>query len=712
MCESEGFLAPSDSGKQVRCVNPECIVPIFKSPETKKTVESKPVQKAGWPMHLKVGVPVLAIAFGAAIWFFLSSGDSGNVELPPFDIPTPMARNTGEEEAPEATVQKTPAAQGRTLSDIVNELASGAAALADERRPANRSQEYARQLATEIQARSHRLAAAQATYANLEKITRRTTFYRIEPLIELGWQALAEGKRPQAEQYAKDAQAIILDPALPTAVRRTLDGEVATIALLVKLDLLEQALPLLERNSGATPRSRMSLLWTCAAQGGSHNLDFEAARLWHMESPAPVWQAVIETLVSRGDASRALTLCNQAPDQAAKDAAYAAWAGRVTLRAAESGAPAEVQQVLGNSETSLTARIRMHAAVADARLAKGDKATAAQQLTQALALTEQLGQPSPVPLPDLRTIFNSQGKPRAGLADPAPVRARVLAVADLAFLQLRSGQTAEGWQTLERALSWARAMAPSPAATQALLDDVDKANIKTQLMAIAPRNSKDVLVVGQYRRQCQALHDEAVKRFELQVGWLQSAALQGQLAQVWQYARDREQATGAEREPYLTGERPPLLSLMLTQADVLDRKLAAEMRTYRGDKPVTPSTLDWARANLPGLLAKSDTYPQAAEAIRREQKESADAKAAPFLLDEIVLANLSRIQAQAPPAAFIELVRLMEDPTTKEDAFRLYGAYSATQNKLEPVLQAVQANRAIEVTHKLALHRGIVDALP
>jgi hypothetical protein len=375
--------------------------------------------------------------------------------------------------------------------------------------------------------------------------------------------------------------------------------------------------------------------------------------------------------------------------------------------------PASVTQLLEAAETQTTTRIRVLCAVADAQLAKGDKAGAGKSLEQAVALAGTLGEAPVVPLPDLKTLFESQGKPRAGLPDPASARAKTQALADVAFVQSKLGQSAEGWTSLQQALNWTRAMAPSSAATQQLLDDCEKSGTKAQLMAIAPRNAKEVLVVGQYRRQCQALHDAATARLNLQLGLLKEAALRGHLAAVWQLARAQDALTElAVKEPFLTGERPPLLSMLMMQAEVGDKALAGEIKTFLGERTLKSSTLDWTRANLPGLLSKAASYGPAAEAIRREQKDSPDGKADPFTLDEIVLRNLSKVQAGAPIPAFLELIRQTDDPTLKEDAFIIYAGLLGQQNKADQLLTAVKENRALEVTHKLAIHRGLVESQP
>ena len=42
MCETSGFISPKAAGQQVRCCNPECLVPVFTAPHIEKAPEPPP----------------------------------------------------------------------------------------------------------------------------------------------------------------------------------------------------------------------------------------------------------------------------------------------------------------------------------------------------------------------------------------------------------------------------------------------------------------------------------------------------------------------------------------------------------------------------------------------------------------------------------------------------------------------------------------------
>lgn len=714
MCETEGFIAPEDAGKHVRCGNASCMVPVFKSPKPAAPEAGPPPETGpGLSPLIKFGAPLAIIALLGAGWFAYTASQDQEVSVPPAHIPGGNpGNNTPEDNNP---VAHTPVVEvvKKSTADVVREVLPKVSALADERRPANRLFEYSRQLSTEILAEGGNLPGAVTELARLEKITKNTPYHRIEPLVEMGWQALKQGDREKAEGYAKQALALSSDPALPKSVRRTLDGEIATISLLAKLGLAADVVSQLNRHQEADSRARLAMLWAAAINGGSFDLEQEAQLTWHIESPCPVWVAVIETSIARGDAAGVRSLAELTRDISVAEACQAAWVGRSTLAAGKEPLAADAQAMIDKGATP-SAKVRMWSAVASARLTQGDKAGADEALSKAVALVAELGIPNAMAVPGMKAIYESDGKSHAGLPDPGPARANVLAMNDIAMLQWGLGKNDEGWKSFLGAMDWSHAMAPGMSATQKLVDECDKSEgtLKTQLKGIAPKGTSDFLAFNQYRKQCGKLHDEARARFELQSGLLREAILHGQLRPAWDYmVSQTNQADLSQRDPFLEGDRPALLSLIQMQGDAHDKSVYEDARKLRADKPIKPNTVDWLCAWLPVLAKDATKFGDVAAAIRREQKDSEDGRSAPYEVDEIILRTFSQAQKKSPAKDFIDLIILI-DPTVDEDAFRLYGGWKGKAGELEPVLTEIETNRALEVTHKLSIDRGMVDALP
>ncbi|MEZ5942945.1 MAG: hypothetical protein R3C18_16250 [Planctomycetaceae bacterium] len=715
MCETEGYISPTDAGKHVRCGNADCMVPVFRAPkaDVDETATEAPPQEGMSPL-IKFGGPLALVALVGAGWFFYTAMNPAPIEAPPVDLGNiPTGNGDGpEEHNPENVGTPTEVVTTKKgTTEFANTFAKGAAALADERRPKKRSHEYARQLATEILADQGQVNAAVTELAQLETISRKTTYHQIEPHVELGWQAHAAGKTADAEKHAKAALELVKDPSVPKAVRRTLDAEVATIALLSELSLASEALERLNAHQTSTPRGHLSMLWTAAIHGQTYDVELEANAPWHVEAPCPVWIAVIETIVARGDASIAQSFCSQHPTVVGQEACLAAWAGRSVLGAEKGSVPESVTTAIANAKTP-SAKVRMLSAVSYAQLASGNANGAKESLAAAVTELANLGEAQPIPLPGMKEIYESKGKPHAGLPNPAIAQAKAFAAADVAMVQFSMNDVQTAWATAQTAMNWARVMAPSAAATQGLLDDCEKSSdtIKTRLANVAPKGTSDFLAFNQYRRQCGSLHAEATNRHQFQEGLLEAVVLRGDLRDVWEYVSSRtSEADKSQQEPYLDGEHPRLLSVLLMQADMSDRQLADEIRKSR-EKQVAANTLDWLRANLPGMTDSKEKYGEAAVAIRREQRSSEDGKAAPFILDEILLRQFSQLQKKAPPQEYVELVEGI-DATINEDLLRLYGGWKGSHEEVEAVTKSIDASRTLDITLKLSFQRGVVDSL-
>ena len=98
MCETAGYVPTSAAGKEIRCANPKCLVPVFTAPgiQRKKADEPAP-EKKGLPIILLVTLGLLLVLGGGAAWYVFNRPGPANTPrpAPPAGQVPPVLANTG-----------------------------------------------------------------------------------------------------------------------------------------------------------------------------------------------------------------------------------------------------------------------------------------------------------------------------------------------------------------------------------------------------------------------------------------------------------------------------------------------------------------------------------------------------------------------------------------------------------------------------------------
>ena len=191
---------------------------------------------------------------------------------------------------------------------------------------------------------------------------------------------------------------------------------------------------------------------------------------------------------------------------------------------------------------------------------------------------------------------------------------------------------------------------------------------------------------------------------------LKQAALQGQLQQVWKLVQARAKDPNLNvREPYYKSDVPGMLQM---EGDVHDKALAGEIRAFSKEQTLVYDRLDWIRTVLPGLTADPQKLDAAAAKLRSELTQP-DVQKQPFVMDEVALRVISRVQRKAKTAQMIDFLLLTGDATLKEDAFMLLGGYLGQRGRAVELEKAMSdVNSKLEVTHKLSIQRGLISLKP
>lgn len=713
MCETAGYLNPDDAGKDVQCANPECMVPVFKS--ARIVAEEAPPEESKLKKQLIMGGAATGvIVLGTAVWFlFLREPPTTG----PLDVgPTTFSQGEDEPAGPQlipdsgnTVVQRTvekpltvPEIQKRVLGNIIDKAGS---------RERNRNPEFGTQLAAEAFAQAGELTKAREQIRRLQTTARTTPYFQIQPLVELGWQQIARGETDQANESA--TAAVTHSQRMPKSIRKTHDAAISLGALLAALDRTAEMNTLIEQHQDFLPRGQVSTLWRAALDSRTFDLDREVRLPYHRGMPEPMRLGIVESLVAHGQQQKGLAVAMAAPTAVSQDACRAAWAGRLLLTRPNE-ALATITQHLEPGNVSPAGQARVWSAVAAHRREAEDEAGAQAALANAVAAFEKIPVKPPVAIPDMKPLYDSEGKRFAGLPNPSPAHAAALAAADIAQLQLQSGETELAWSTYLKGLEHARGMAPSPSATKGLFDTIQRqdASTRQQLNTVLNlRNDETRMRTAyiRYRKQAGLLDQEAQARFAIQTEILRQAAEGGLLHPVWDTIVERSRAENlGEREPYLDSPVAGIVIGLSTAAD--DSELARKIAPITRAKPISIDPVDELFATARKRIDAGNIR-EASEMIK-ERYRSNVAKEQPDRLDQAVFRLLARVQQQQSLEKTLDFIRNLHDPVIKEDSYLLLAGASIKNGTAPKLWTTTVDSRDLGAIDFVSMYRGFIAGIP
>ncbi len=710
MCETPGFIGPQHAGKNIKCCNPECLVPVFTAPKPEAPrPEAAPEQARGVSTTMLTAGSIVLVAGVSAVVYFVFLKDRGKKPdaLRPIAVTSNNHAETPKPESTGATTPTPPAAPPPVPLDEVRATSLVQIVTRAQQRENNRSKPYARGLAAESFVDVGKLGDARQQVEALQKVPGYMPFYEIEPLVAI---ALAEHRSGNDAAARAALDAALAKADFPVVGRGPLDAAGLLAAALAIMGRTEEGrqVVLSARDTGA--RGRLSTLWRTAVD--THSLDLEAAarRPYLQSMPDSQWVTVTTAVFAQGDAQAALAWARAAREMETRDNSLAAWAGQLILHAPGPGdAPAlkQVEQVAG--ELPPAGRARVWAAVADAQLERGQRGAAEASLQNATAaLAEIQPPPATLTMPDMKTIHDSEGKPHAGLPDPAPWHTAALAAMDVAEVQVELGNVEAAWAAVKTALAATRTMTPSPAAARAVRDECDTndAAVKARLaQALDVEGNRVFLAFNRYRKQCTEIRDAAEARFSLQTGLLHRAAAMGLLREAWDEALARNGATDAsEREPYLETTLPGAIAARAREADQGD--VADAITQQFGTRQIPFPARDELQLRFSAAVAEGK-FEAAADVLRIYEQIARD-DLYPAQIE--TLRAVSRLLQAGKHADALDLVLKLGNPLSREDALWLIAAASVRDGRHSDLWRK-RASLKLTATEWCALYRGFIAGL-
>ncbi|MBI1312772.1 hypothetical protein GC176_15890 [bacterium] len=721
MCETPGFQSKKAAGREVRCANRDCLVPIFTAPplEGEEAEEAPRVEveekKSGGPVLLYVGVTALMLVIGGVAWFLNRPPSTAGLDAP--YVP-PVVNNGGGEVTPDpgldpstgtAGTTKTeaeppPQPPGPTPAELRTEalrLMSNVALIRDR----NSRKPYCRRMTAEALALTGDLAGVETQLQQLDVVGPTLRFYGVSPLVEVAWQHLAAGRT--AELNATIARIEKPLESLPEYGTIAVSTTVEFATLLAATDQTDKAISVLGKRRNVEELGQFVETWERWLAAPGLSFDATLAQRPVTGWSEPQWAAVAFGLSCRGKSDKALAWAQRAASDWVKTECLSAWAEGQVL-AQGRAAVADVEKQLAGLSPADRAFVLARCELASARgAATGPATPLLQKAVEALAAA---GTPGTVAMPNLKT------QRQVTLPDSGPLTAAAVAAAEIAHAQLLRGNADAAWTSVTLAEDWARAMAPSPSQAQEPFKEIDRlgasqiqALLKVSLNLLTDNDARNEYL--QYRNRCSRVADAADSRFALQQKILAAAADWGLAEKVWAEisARGVSTAEPAKAEPWFTTKLPARLQALFHASksealkSAVEQAVTTKVLSENSDVAV-PTGLVAAENVASGDVSKAAAV---LEGFARAHREDNDQR----FQQETALKLVSQLVAAGKPDQAIAFTEAFKNaPQLREEMFQVIGAETTARGN---ALAAMVPARGEELAppERIALLRGLVGAL-
>ena len=712
MCETVGFVPPTAVGKEIKCANAKCMVPIFKAPAA--TVEAPPPPPAKKSNLMVVGgatVVVMAVIGGAAVYF---SGQSSSPKPPvaggglsdeakaalaemaatnqsaaPHPNPAEPAGKQLPSKLPDENSKKTtsnPKTPDEFITAALKQLNDSC--LTGE--PRQRSKPYCRQLAADACFRAGDPKAANDHLAQLVIVGSTVPYYRIEPSLEMFWAAWTAGDKATATRIVDGALADT--QKLPKVGRNQMEVASRLAAALAVLGRGKEGLDLLDLHQSSQLEGQLAAHVQIATDG-------RLTRLTKTHSVLP-WnrpQAVATTasLVARNQAPAGRAWAEMQPGDDAKVECLAEWAEAVTAKS-KPGADStpDITDAVKSLSPALAARVWSRTACG--RFAAGDQAGAAAALKTAQDLIASVAVPAEPAMPDIKLAVSFK------LPAQKPLVQAATAAAEIAFAHsLWPDHRQQAEEALELALTFVRGLAPAMPAVRSRVDQAEDAGAAglREIMKKEFGLRNDDLAdqkVKTYRKVLTDLEHATQRRLELQQIIMSRLIDAGLKNKVWSVVSNRSAETNASRRD-----------------ELLDTQLIGELlEAFQGTE--TEKEIQGAI----GGRGNAATERPALGIVRELLKQQNAAQAAQFVStldantgyrDDVALTIATRLATSEQGDLALGFISKLDDIVLREEAYRLAAALLAQRGRGEAVWN--QAQSVAQATEKASLCRGLVVGL-
>ncbi|WP_417389948.1 hypothetical protein [Gimesia sp.] len=709
MCDTAGFASPKVAGKEVKCRNAECLAPVFLVPDTtaaerKSAEEKKPVTKQNSKLPLITAIVLSVAVIGGATWFLTRVPD-GSELAKPFEVPaiTNQSKNSMLPDKNKQVVnplanngqqtQNTSKNEKKPVSPEVVQKAALESMVELSRARENRSKPFSRRLAAEAYAISGDLAGSREQIARIDAVDPPLPFYKIFPLIEIGWIQLNE-KDTAGLKQTLDETVELSNKIPPYGGRDTLDLISRLAAFWIAAGNEAAAEDLISKHQAENSLAQLSAYLQIAHETNHYN--FESLIDLHRRWNAPQSVATTLILISHDYDEAALNWAALAPEAIDRTEAVTQWALAVLEQVISQNKKPEISLIQpAEMKLSATGNALMYARCARELAARKQTDSAKAFLVKSKSFLENVPVPSPLKLGSLKEVYNLK------LPESSPLELTSQAYLQIACAEIELGEQADANRFLKNAVQAIQATAPSLAEVQSKQNESSNFNFKDQIRNELNLDSNDRInrAIRDYRKQLNSLKTAAENRTTLLVNLLSQAARTELAASVWNFASESQQAAELNLKESLLESSLPATIL---EANQKNTDLTAQIKKALNDK-IPPLKKEDLLVQQTLSLVKNNKPEQAAHEINQSDlKKPWKGQLSLKLLS--VLVNESKFD-QA-----IQFVTATKDQVLREDMLNSIGAIAAMQNKVAEVTAILESN-GYTPTERISGYLGLVSGL-
>ena len=535
MCETAGYTSEQAAGKPVRCINPDCLMPIFTCPEPEKEPEPEPEKSSGISAGMLTAILILVLGGGGfGVWWFVLREDPSiamqkasqpgmtdedfrkrreQIEAlanPKKDQETEVT-NTEPEKAAPAELREHALAEMVKYSQHTPQMG-------------NRDPAYDIQMIASIYASQGDEPAVREQLARLAKLGVDRPDYRIIPLTDLAWHQIASGAS------AKDT----IDEALELAqdVRGTGQPDWRAItgiaAVLAAENRADEAVSLLSKLRSREDKEAYWAKLEAVRESKSFNFAHEMQHAALVEPSRPSWVSITGTLATHGKVNEALDWTKRISETDSRAEALAVWGENVAANQVAQNQPISLTGLDDSikdppAEVQQSIRTRVYARVARRLTTMGQTELAKTWAGNAEAEVAKLASAAPRSAPEVKELYDYNTQ----LPWAKPLELAATATAETAAAHRQLGEADKATSLLQKTETLIAAITPPVNAMKNLVENASRnsgaiQNTLAQELNLTTSDQRR-LAEKQYLRNAYDLRTAAEKYDEFQQALLAKA---------------------------------------------------------------------------------------------------------------------------------------------------------------------------------------------